>query len=85
MHDAGVGLGLLGALAQREFNGHISDVRIHLQLQLPRYEKWCWLEVARRKPCMVCILFWLSISANTSVLFTVCVLDKEPVNNRKED
>lgn len=42
--------GSLGALAQREFNRHINDIKIHLQLQLPRYVKSFWLEVARRKP-----------------------------------
>lgn len=39
VYDAEAGSGLLGAVAQREFNGYTSDRRTPLQLSLPGYVK----------------------------------------------
>lgn len=47
VHSVVVRWKLPGRPAQREFNGHIRNTKI--PLQLPRYAKWFWLQVARGK------------------------------------
>lgn len=64
--------GILRALAQRQFNGHISDIKIPFFNNCPSMQSDFGWKLQEEN--LICILFWLTTSSYSSVFCTVLFL-----------